>query len=284
MTPSPDESSPRADAPGQAGGWVGRVCVFGLGEAGSRFAGELAVEGVSVAGYDPATVPTPPGVRRCDTASEAAEGAELVMALTAAADAPGALAQALGDIPPTALYADLSTASAGLKRTLAATASAAGIGFADVALMAVVPGNGLRTPALVSGDGADRYVDMLSPFGVRIESVGPEAGEAATRKLLRSVFMKGLAAVVIEAMRAAEAAGRSDWLWENLVEEITAAGGPLLARLVQGTETHALRRLHEMEASQALLEELGVTPLMTSGTVASLRDVLTCGIPTIPDP
>jgi 3-hydroxyisobutyrate dehydrogenase-like beta-hydroxyacid dehydrogenase len=180
------------------------------------------------------------------------------------------------------VYADLSTASAGLKRTLASTAQSAGLSFADVALMGVVPGNGLRTPALVSGDGADRYVEMLAPFGVRVESVGVEPGEAATRKLLRSVFMKGLAAVVIEAMRAADAAGKSDWLWDNLVEEITAAGAPLLSRLVRGTEPHALRRLHEMEVSVALLTELGVESTMTQATVSSLRYVLQHGIPPIP--
>jgi 3-hydroxyisobutyrate dehydrogenase-like beta-hydroxyacid dehydrogenase len=258
------------------------VAVFGLGEAGSRFAADLARAGVSVAGFDPADVPTPTGVRRFATPGEAVADAELVMALTAAADAPEALAQALDAFATGVLYADLSTASAGLKRTLATTAGAAGLAFADVALMAVVPGNGLRTPALVSGDGADRYVEFLAPLGVRVESVGPQPGEAATRKLLRSVFMKGLAAVVIEAMRAADAAGKSDWLWDNLVEEITAAGAPLLSRLVRGTEPHALRRLHEMEASAALLTELGVEPTMTQATVASLRHVLAHGIPPIP--
>lgn len=259
-----------------------RVAVFGLGEAGSRFAADLAARGLDVRGFDPAGVPTPPGVTRLYDPNAAVADAELVLALTAGADARGALAQASGAFANGCVYADLATGSAGLKQDLARVAEQQGMRFADVALMATVPGKGLRTPALVSGSGADRYVELLTPFAVPVTSVGPEAGAAATRKLLRSVFMKGLAAVVIEAMLAAEAAGQAAWLWDNIVDEVTAAGAPLVSRLVRGTEPHALRRLHEMQASASLLEELGVDPTMTRATVASLERVLAQGIPDIP--
>jgi 3-hydroxyisobutyrate dehydrogenase-like beta-hydroxyacid dehydrogenase len=257
-----------------------RVCVFGLGEAGSRFAADLAACGATVSGFDPAGVPTPPGVRRCDTPDDAVEDVALVMALTAAADAPTALRQAA--IAPGTLYADLSTASAGLKEALAAEAAARALPFADVALMAVVPGHGVRTPALASGTGAAAYADALASVGVTVEVISAQAGDAATRKLLRSVFMKGLAGVVIEAMMAAESAGQSDWLWGNLVDEISAAGAPLLSRLVRGTGPHAVRRLDEMEASAALLRDLGVDPVMTEATIASLQRVISDGLPAVP--
>ena len=42
------------------------------------------------------------------------------------------------------------------------------------------------------------------------------------------------------------------------------------------------RRLHEMQASMALLEELAVEPLMTRGTVENLKNVPVEGIPDIP--
>ncbi len=258
------------------------VAILGLGEAGSRYAADLVREGHEVRGFDPAAVPTPAGVVRTDHPAVAVSGAQLVIALTAAADAEGALRQALDAVPFGAVYADLGTGSAGLKASLADIAGSQGLRFVDVALMATVPGKGLRTPALASGPGADEYLRLMEPFGIDLESVGPVAGDAATRKLLRSVFMKGLAAVVIEAMRAGEAAGQADWLWGNMVDEITAAGAPLLSRLVRGTAPHALRRLHEMEASAALLEELGVDPLMTRSTVESLKRVMVDGLPNIP--
>ena len=154
--------------------------------------------------------------------------------------------------------------------------------FVDVALMTAVPGHGLRTPSFVSGSGAERYAATLRPLGVPIEVVGERAGDASTRKLLRSVTMKGLAAIVIEALHAAERAGVAEWLWDDLVAEMESADAALLERLVHGTGVHARRRVHEMEASAALLTSLGVDPLMTRATIESLRRVAIEGVPDVP--
>jgi 3-hydroxyisobutyrate dehydrogenase-like beta-hydroxyacid dehydrogenase len=259
-----------------------RVTVFGLGEAGSRFAADLTAAGIDVHAYDPAPVTTPVGVKRHDEPTMAVSETTMILALTAAADAASALAQAIDHIAPATLYADLSTGSAGLKQQLAATAEEHGLLFADVALMSIVVAHGLRTPALVSGPGADRYAELLGGLGAPVEAIGDEAGLAATRKLLRSVVIKGLAALLTEAMRAGEASGQGDWLWGNLVDELSAPGAAFLARLVHGTKPHALRRFHEMEASASLLTELGVDPVMTRSTIESLRRISEDGLPPLP--
>ncbi|MGE0141198.1 MAG: DUF1932 domain-containing protein [Ilumatobacteraceae bacterium] len=250
-----------------------QVGVLGLGEAGSLFAADLAALGVRVLGFDPADVATPPGVERCAVPSDAVCDVDLVLALTAACDARAALVQGIDDMPAGQLYADLSTSAPSLKRELAEIAATRGVGYVDVALVAVVPGNGLRTPAIASGPSATRYADTLAPFGVPIESIDGEVGDAITRKLLRSVMMKGLAAVIGEAMRAAEEADLAEWLWRNIVDEISAADERLVARLVDGTARHARRRLEEMQASEVLLASLGIEPVMTSATVRSLQQV-----------
>ncbi len=256
--------------------------LFGLGEAGSLFAADLIAAGHQVKAFDPAPVATPKGVQRCETPKQAVFHAEVIIAATAAADSKAALEQALAIMPKSVLYADFSTASASLKRELATTAATNGIDFVDVALLSVVPGKGIGTTALVSGSGADRFVSIFSDLGMPVESIGAIAGDAATRKLLRSVFMKGMAAVVIEALKAGEKAGQLEWLWENISTEIAQADAQLLHRLVAGTGPHALRRMHEMEASEALLKELGVDPVMTRSTVQSLKNVLQDGLPEIP--
>jgi 3-hydroxyisobutyrate dehydrogenase-like beta-hydroxyacid dehydrogenase len=260
-----------------------RIAVIGLGEAGSLIAADLVKAAQAVTGYDPANVPTPSGIVRHDRPTAAVRDADVVIALTAARDARTAIEQTLADIPPTALYADFSTSSAGLKRELATVAAGRNLPFVDVALVGIVPGNGLCTPALASGSGAARFVAMFRPLGMPVELVSEVAGDAATRKLLRSVVMKGLAGTVIEALRGAEQAGCADWLWNNLAADITNADASFLARLVRGTQLHAARRLEEMEAAAALLGELGVEPLLTRGAVENLRGVPREGIPTIPD-
>lgn len=273
--------------------WIG---VFGLGEAGSAIAGDLAAAGADVYAYDPADVPTPPGVIRHDNPDavvdpvsqappvsgvpagrddpKAAVGrAAVVLGITAAEDAAAALEQALDAIPKDAIYADLSTSAPRLKEQLAERAAEAGIGFVDVALMAPVPGKGLKTPALASGPAAEAFIDTMAPLGMPVEWAGEQPGLAATRKLLRSVVMKGLAALVIEGMQAADAAGLRDETWDNVVAQLTAADETFIQRLVDGTTLHGRRRLHEMEAAAELLEDLGVDPAMTRATRALLKRV-----------
>ena len=82
--------------------------------------------------------------------------------------------------------------------------------FADVALIGVVPNFGLSIPALASGAGAERFAELFRPLGMPVEVVGGQPGDAAGLKLLRSVFMKGIAAAAIEALEAATAAGVED--------------------------------------------------------------------------
>jgi len=259
-----------------------RIGVFGLGEAGSLVAADLAAAGITTTGYDPADVNTPVNVKRVDNPAAAVSDADCVIALTAGEDAITAIKQALAQIPVTALYADFSTNTAAAKKTMAEIAAGHGMAFVDIALMGTVPGKGLRTPALASGNGADRFVQTFSNLGMPVIKASDIPGDAATRKLLRSIMMKGLAAMVIEAMRGAEKAGCSDWLWEHLAGEISRADAKLLSRLVRGTGIHAKRRLHEMEAAAALLVDLGVEPVMTSATVENLRQVPDEGLPQVP--
>ena len=249
-----------------------RICVLGLGEAGAAIAGDLAAhDGVEVHGYDPVAAATPAGVERHDDVHSAVADAELILAITPAADATTALVQSLDTISGNAVYADLSTSAPRLKQRLAGLADAAGLRFVDVALMSPVPGRGLRTPALASGPAAGSFVATMRPLGMPVEAVGDEPGRAAAAKLLRSVLMKGLAAVLIESLRAAEAAGLAGETWENLVAQLGAIDEPMVRRLVAGTGVHARRRLHEMEAAVELLTEVGVDPVMTRSTVAHLR-------------
>lgn len=245
------------------------IAVLGLGEAGGAIGGDLVAAGAVVRGYDPA-VPAPDGMTAAGSEAEAVAGADLVLSVNSSHDALAALRAGVGAAGAGAVWADLNTASPGLKRELDAAARAAGVRFADVAIMAPVPGRGLRTPMLACGDGAGDVRALLGPLGASVEVMDAAAGDAAGRKLLRSVFFKGLAGSVVEALEAARAAGCEDWLRQNIVDELTAAGDATVERLVTGTYRHAVRRAAEMEAAAAMLDELGVPPTMSTAS----RDLL----------
>lgn len=246
------------------------VGVLGLGEAGSRLAADLSAAGARVHGYDPLSGSTPAGVVRASDPGSAVAGCDVVLGVTAAGAALGAAEASLPALARGAIYADLNTARPSLKRDLAALVDGAGGIFADVALLGPVPMRGLGTPALASGEGAQAFADVLGPLGMPVEVVSDRAGDAACLKLLRSVFMKGLAASAIESLRAAEAIGHADWLEQQLADVV---GRPLLERLLEGSREHATRRVDELEAARDLVRELGVEPRITSASMALLAEL-----------
>jgi 3-hydroxyisobutyrate dehydrogenase-like beta-hydroxyacid dehydrogenase len=245
--------------------------MLGLGEAGGLIRAGLTDAGAAVRGFDPLpeTGPDAP------SATDAVRGADVVLSLTTAQEARAAAESVLGVLEPGQVYADGNTASPELKRELARIVAPTGAAFADVALMAPVPGRGLRTPALVSGPGAERFVALVAPLGMPVATAGPEPGDAARRKLLRSVAWKGVAAVALEALAAARAAGCEDWMRAELVALLDDADAAALDRMVTGSHRHAARRAHEMDDVAALLRELGVEPRVSDaarGWLEQLRD------------
>jgi 3-hydroxyisobutyrate dehydrogenase-like beta-hydroxyacid dehydrogenase len=242
------------------------IAVLGFGEAGSLIARDLVAAGAAVRGFDP-RVPPPDGVAGAGSDAAAVIGAGLVLSLNSAADAVAALTASLDALAPGAVWADLNTASPAVKRRLADIGAGRGVPVADIAMMAPVPGRGLRVPMLASGD-AEFAVAVLRRYGADIEVLDGPPGLAATRKLLRSVFYKGMSASIVEALEAAEAAGLGDWLRPHIAEELAAADASTVDRVVTGTRRHAVRRGHEMAAAAEMLTDLGVKPIMADASRA----------------
>lgn len=246
------------------------IALLGLGEAGGHLAADLVAAGLEVRGYDPNTGSAVDGVTHAPDAQAAVAGSDIVLSVNSAAAARAAAASAQPALGPGAVYADLNTSAPELKRELAALVEGGGALFADVALLGPVPARGLGTPALASGAGARAFAEALGPLGMPVEVVSERPGDAATLKLLRSVFMKGLAASALESLNAAEAAGHREWLERQLAAVI---GEPLLARLVEGSRVHAARRVEELEAARDLLLALGVEPRIATASASLLAEV-----------
>ncbi len=243
------------------------VAVLGLGEAGSLIAADLVAAGCTVRAWDPARRPA--GLPNAASDLEAVRGADVVLSLTTAAFALAAASRVAAELAPGALYADLNTSAPQLKRALADVLP---VPFADVALIGAVPGFGLAIPALASGAGAERFAELFRPLGMPVDVIGPRPGDAAGLKLLRSVFMKGIAAAAIEALEAARAAGVEARVRGDIAGVL---GEPLLERLLSGSRAHAARRVDEMEAAAAYVAELGIEPRIASAAaawLAQLRD------------
>jgi 3-hydroxyisobutyrate dehydrogenase-like beta-hydroxyacid dehydrogenase len=137
-----------------------------------------------------------------------------------------------------AVYADMNAGDPAVKRQIAEKIGAHR--FADVSVMGSVPAHGAAAAVVVSGAGSNLAARVFAELGALLEDIGGAPGDASARKLLRSTFMKGLGALIVEASAAGRAAGAEEWVRTQIANEL-AGGEAALDRLHDGTVKHASR-------------------------------------------
>ncbi|GAA4617054.1 DUF1932 domain-containing protein [Saccharopolyspora hordei] len=257
-----------------------RASVLGLGEAGSLYAMGLVKQGWAVSGYDPADHATPPGVVRASTPEEAVDGAEVVLSLVGGSAALPAAESVAAFLRPDAVYADMNAGDPAVKRQVAAEVGEGR--FADVAVIGSVPTRGAATNVVISGAGSRAAARAFAALGAEVEDIGGGPGEATARKLLRSTFMKGLGALIVESVAAGRAAGAEEWVREQIAAELSGGAGAL-DRLHGGTCKHAARRTVEADAAASLLDSLGVRPVLTRATAELHRGLADAALAPVED-
>ncbi|OAS18919.1 NAD(P)-binding domain-containing protein [Methylobacterium platani] len=263
-----------------------KVAVVGLGEVGTVFAqalrrGGVAVEATSRASPRAARAAAELGLPLVPLA-QAVAGADIVLLTVTGESMPAVTAALLPHLAPGTLVADC-TAAAPLQ--VREAAERVGPGFVDVAIMGAVSLHGAGTPLLAAGPEAGRLADALNPLGFRIEArPAARVGDASALKLLRSVFTKGLDAVVVEAMLGAERLGLRADLVGLLADYDRAPLANHIAMYLRTHPTHAGRRLVEMEEAAGQLDALGVPSLTTRAAIARYRrTVALAGTAPLPD-
>ncbi len=253
------------------------VSLLGLGEAGQLYARAFVDAGCRVTAYDPGSVDTPPGVERTASAREAVAGADLVMSLVTGAHAVAVATDVAGALDGAAVYLDLNAASPAVKQAVVEQVGDAAA-VADGAIIGSVLRYGAQVEVLLAGPGAEAAAAHLDVIGAAHECIGGSVGDASRRKLLRSVFMKGLGALITETVDAGEAAGDGAWVREQVANALVD-GESALDRLDKGTRVHALRRAGELQASLALLQEVDAVSSVTRGALDRHLGLARGGVP-----
>lgn len=248
-----------------------RVAVIGLGEAGRLIAGGLHAAGLDTVGFDPA-LPATPLLPVAESAAEAVAGADLVISINSSAVAVKVAKQILPLLEPGAIYADFNTGTPALKRKLAALFPSGT--FADVAIMKPVPGLAEKVPMGVAGSGARRFIELLEPFELNLEYVSEVPGDAAARKLLRSILAKGMASVLIDCLWAAESMSQQDWAYEEILREFDSSSADTAKRYLSGTAQHLKRRQIEMMDVTDMLGEVGYQSTIVDGVALTYSRIL----------
>jgi 3-hydroxyisobutyrate dehydrogenase-like beta-hydroxyacid dehydrogenase len=262
-----------------------RVTLIGFGEAGQAFAGAEGWRGDTRA-YDkltddPATREVKQadycrvGVTAADSAAEAIAGTPLVLSLVTADQALAVAREAASHIAPGALFCDLNSVAPGTKRASAEAIEAAGGRYVDVAIMSPVNPARLAAPLLVGGPHAAAAETPLRTLGFsNLRVVGGAVGQASAIKMIRSVMVKGIEALTAECMLAAHEAGVAGEVLASL--DVSERARPWAERADYNLDrmiVHGLRRAEEMAEVVKTLEDLGVEPALTRGTVKRQRAI-----------
>ena len=267
-----------------------RLGFIGFGEAAARFAQDLAAAGLSgIVAYSRSAAKGPAddplraraaaaGVELVPSLRVLCERASLIVSLTPGSAALAALRKTRRYLDAGHIYVDASSSSVKDMERAAALLEG-GARFVDAAVMDPVPMNGIKVLTVASGPHAEAFRALLAPYGMNIQVVGTKPGAASAMKLLRSVCMKGLAALLLESLEGAQRYGITDALVADMARFID--GSPfehLIKRWVCGTAIHAERRVHETTESMTLLRSLGASTRMTRSTRAILQDIADMGL------
>ena len=207
---------------------------------------------------------------------EAVDGAALVISAVPGSAAEEVAEQVLQLVGPDVCFADLTAASPQVKERAASRHEL----YVDGAVLGTVATSGAEVPIAAAGAAAERFRDLVAPAGLRVEVLqGAPAGTAARLKLVRSVYMKGRDALVLEMMLAARRLGVED----SVARSIAGPGEQvpfteLSERVLRALAVHAGRRSQELDSAAALLRELGVEPTMAEAGAERLRWLAELGL------
>jgi len=211
------------------------------------------------------------GANLVDSLAELVRRCDVVFSAVVVATAARTGAEIAEHLRPGTLVVDINASTPSIKRKIAEAVTAQGGAYVDANLMGAVGIYGATVSLYSSGDGVERFAAEFAPLGLTIESAGPMPGAAAAVKMLRSVVTKGIEALVIEAMTAADRAGVREAALRGICEPMDAVPFSTFVDLVIRTDVlHAERRAVEMDGVAEGIRELGIDAVMTEAAAARL--------------
>ncbi|HDS1789267.1 DUF1932 domain-containing protein [Pseudomonas alloputida] len=258
--------------------------LIGFGEVGGILATELSNQGVNIKIYDKLMKRASSrsaltakaqhlNVELCESAIDAAAGAQLIISAVTAGSALEAAVKLFPHLHPGQIFMDLNSVSPATKRAAYEAASRYGVEYIDAAVMAPVPPKRLQTPILLGGAQALKLKKALEELGFNVRTVANTIGVASAIKMCRSIIIKGLEALTTECMSTARQYGAEEIVLASLHESFPSLGWnkELPHYLISRVAEHGLRRAEEMDEVARTLSEVGIAPEMTLAIAATQR-------------
>ena len=247
-----------------------RIAIIGCGEVGRTYAEAVAAQGQHELVLNDSR-PSPPalelatrlGVELHTSAGPWLTEVDRVWVCVTGDVAKNVCAGVIDYFKAGSVLVDLTTATPADKREMAAVMAERGHAYVDAVIMGAIGLTGVKTALLGAGPHSAEALADLAELGAPVRSL-PEArpGDAAALKLLRTVLTKGLEALGVECLIAAEQQGVRAELYEVLADIDSAGLTHFLNAVVRTHVVHAERRMHEIQRADAQLEEFGLPSLL----------------------
>ena len=125
----------------------------------------------------------------------------------------------------------------------------------------------IKVPLLLGGPDAAALEPQLRALGFAARVASSKLGVASATKMCRSVMVKGLEAMVIEAFTTARHYGVEDAVIASLYETYPGVDWQKQAtHAFQRVIEHGRRRGEEMQEAARTVREAGLSPLSAAGT------------------
>ena len=207
------------------------------------------------------------GVTVCANHAEAVTGSDIVISAVTAASSKDAAKAAAAGLKAGQFFMDINSTSPAVKQLNAKTVEPTGAQYVETAVMESIPGRDHKTPMLLAGKAAPQLVALLKPFGMQVEAVGDRIGQASSIKMFRSVIIKGMEALMLESLYAAQEMGVTDRVLASLAGTYPGMDWPkAVDYLVGRTAQHGVRRVAEMREVARTLRDMGHPALMAEAT------------------
>jgi hypothetical protein len=157
--------------------------------------------------------------------------------------------------------------------------SAAGGRYVDVAVMAPVHPRLHRTPLLISGPHVEAAAPALAELDMSARIHEGPVGAASAVKMIRSIMMKGLEALVCECVLAGRKAGVIETVLDSLDD--TYPGFDWKKRsayMLERVMTHGVRRAAEMREVALTVDLLGLKGEMSRASVGWQQTIGELGV------
>lgn len=217
----------------------------------------------------------------CNSIEELVSNCDVIIIAVPARFASEAAEEVLQYVRPGMLVVDITTALPDFKENEERLFDEKGALYVDSAMLGPLPVYEHKVPMLASGKGAVKWHDMMMPYNMSIEVINGNAGVASRIKLVRSVFMKGLEALLVETFLFARKCGVENIVLESISQTINKVPfKKTVERLICGDLVHSERRSYEVGEAITLMHTIGVIPAITEGTKKRLELTTQTGVAT----